>query len=154
MAFALTTKQIELRGNWLVATVQNSNTEWVSSQLDLNEYIGNREGEFDVTSSGWFNSAKEWSWRLEGTIMFAQLMTGAGWYGNETSINLNLFVKNDDGTLKFQRLFVFPLRRRFPVLLTTLIQSRLHHDFSLLFQARIYHSPRIVYCSKWEAQSI
>jgi len=109
MAFALTAKQIELRGKWLVATIQNSNTEWVSSQLDLNEHIGNREGEFDVTSSGWFNSAKDWSWRLQGTVMFAQLMTSTGWYGKETSINLNLFVKNDGGTLKFLKLFVFSL---------------------------------------------
>lgn len=106
MTFSLSAKNIGQRGCWVVALVRKPDTEWTLSKLNLNDYIDNNDGEFDVTMSRWFNSTKEWSWRLEGTTLFAQLRTNAGWYANETSITHHLVVKNKEGSLVFQKLLV------------------------------------------------
>ncbi|KAI1468165.1 CNVH-domain-containing protein [Daldinia caldariorum] len=105
MAFSLTSKNIELRGSWLVAEVRKpEDGSWTSSRLNLNEHIGNNDGVFDVTMDRWHNTAQEWSVHLRGPILYARLRTIAGGYAEETSINLDLFVRNRDGNLEFQKL--------------------------------------------------
>ncbi|KAL9101179.1 MAG: hypothetical protein Q9163_003538 [Psora crenata] len=104
MAFSLTSKQIELRGSWLVAYVQKPDAQWTFSKLNLNDHIGNKDGQFDVTMSGWSNSAKSDSCRLEGTLLVAQLRHMNGSFGQEITINLDLFVRNNSGALAFQKL--------------------------------------------------
>ncbi|KAI1378137.1 hypothetical protein F4677DRAFT_36160 [Hypoxylon crocopeplum] len=104
MAFSLSSKQIELRGSWLCAITQKADTSWTYSKLDLNKYVGNDDGEFDITTGGWYESIKERSSCLDGTFLYAQLRTKEGSYAPETCINLNLFVGNLDGCLKFHSL--------------------------------------------------
>jgi hypothetical protein len=106
MSFSLTTKNIGLRGSWLVGTAQQKDASWVSSKINLNDHIGNDDGEFDVTSDSWFNSARDGSCRLEGTVLFAQLRTRAGYYASETCVNLDMFVENKNGRLEFRKLYV------------------------------------------------
>ncbi|KAI0179643.1 CNVH-domain-containing protein [Hypoxylon sp. FL1284] len=104
MAFSLTSKNVELRGSWLVAVVRKPDGSWNVSKLDLNEHIGNRNGEFDVAMDRWYNSAENWSCHLRGPILCAQLRTITGACSPERCINLDLFVKNHDGSLEFQDL--------------------------------------------------
>ncbi|KAI1803246.1 CNVH-domain-containing protein [Daldinia bambusicola] len=105
MAFSLTSKNIELRGSWLVAEVRRpEDGSWTFSRLNLNEHIGNNDGVFDVTMDRWHNTAQQWSVRLRGPILYARLRTIAGGYAEETCINLDLFVRNRDGNLEFQKL--------------------------------------------------
>ncbi|KAF3060059.1 hypothetical protein GL218_04684 [Daldinia childiae] len=105
MAFSLTSKQIELRGSWLVASVRKPEDDsWSFSKLNLNEHIGNTNGTFDITGDRWHNSAQEWSVHLRGPYLYARLRTISGAYAEETCINLDLFVRNRDGILEFQKL--------------------------------------------------
>ncbi|KAK6351988.1 hypothetical protein TWF718_005137 [Orbilia javanica] len=105
MAFALTTSDFALQEDTLlVAWVYKDEDTWVQSRIDLNEYIGCYNGEFDVASSGWFGWSRPGSSYLQGTVLFAQLMKPNGSWGPKTSIDLNIFIKNDNGTLKFQKL--------------------------------------------------
>ncbi|KAI1641932.1 CNVH-domain-containing protein [Daldinia loculata] len=105
MAFSLTSKQIELRGSWLVASVRKpEDGSWTFSRLNLNEHIGNTNGTFDIIGDRWFNSAQEWSVHLRGPYLYARLRTISGAYAEESCINLDLFVRNRDGILEFQKL--------------------------------------------------
>ncbi|KAI0379471.1 CNVH-domain-containing protein [Hypomontagnella monticulosa] len=104
MAFSLTSKQVELRGSWLVALVQQPDASWAFSKLNLNEHIGNKDGGFDATMGWWYHTALEWSCRLRGPFLYARLKTTVGEWSPETCINLDLFVKNRDGGLEFQKL--------------------------------------------------
>ncbi|KAI1103378.1 Cyanovirin-N [Jackrogersella minutella] len=104
MAFSLTSKQVELRGSWLVAVVQKDDGSWTFSKLNLNEHVGNKDGQFDVTIDRWYNTAEHWSCHLQGTSLSAQMMTVEGSWAPETCINLDLFVRNKDGSLEFQKL--------------------------------------------------
>lgn len=104
MAFSLTSKQVELRGSWLAAVLQKDDGSWTFSKLNLNEHVGNNDGSFDVTIDKWYNTAEHWSCHLQGTSLLAQLKTREGAWAPETSINLDLFVRNKDGSLEFQKL--------------------------------------------------
>ncbi|KAI1453647.1 Cyanovirin-N [Annulohypoxylon moriforme] len=104
MAFSLTSKQVELRGSWLAAILQKDDGSWTFSKLNLNEHVGNNDGSFDVTIDKWYNTAEQWSCHLQGPFLSAQLKTREGAWAPETSINLDLFVRNKDGSLEFQKL--------------------------------------------------
>ncbi|KAI1398180.1 Cyanovirin-N [Hypoxylon fuscum] len=104
MAFSLTSRHLELRGSWLVAKIQKPDSSWTLARLNLNEHLGNNDGEFDVTMDRWYNSAMDWSCHLRGTLLCAQLRTVAGELAPERRINLDMFVKNQDGSLEFQKL--------------------------------------------------
>lgn len=104
MAFSLTAKNLELRGSWLVAAVQQPDGSWSFAKLNLNDHIGNNNGDFDVTMDRWYNTAEDWSCHLRGPVLCAQLRTISGTYAPERCINLDLFVKNHDGSLEFQDL--------------------------------------------------
>ncbi|KAI0887037.1 Cyanovirin-N [Annulohypoxylon maeteangense] len=104
MAFSLTSKQVELRGSWLAAVLQKDDGSWTFSKLNLNEHVGNNDGSFDVTIDKWYNTAENWSCHLQGPFLSAQLKTREGAWAPETSINLDLFVRNKDGNLEFQKL--------------------------------------------------
>ncbi|KAI2466958.1 Cyanovirin-N [Annulohypoxylon bovei var. microspora] len=104
MAFSLTSKQVELRGSWLAAVLQKDDGSWSFSKLDLNEHVGNNDGEFDVTIDKFYNTAEHWSCHIQGPFLRAQLKTREGAWAPETSINLDLFVRNKDGSLEFQKL--------------------------------------------------
>ncbi|KAI2616759.1 hypothetical protein GGR54DRAFT_649186 [Hypoxylon sp. NC1633] len=104
MAFSLTSKNPSLRGPWLSAMVQKADSSWTYSRLDLNKHIGNADGAFDVTIDRWHDSADASSCRLRGTFLFARLRATDGDFAAETCINLDLFVANVDGCLRFQTL--------------------------------------------------
>ncbi|KAK6517588.1 hypothetical protein TWF281_004238 [Arthrobotrys megalospora] len=105
MAFALTTRDFALQEDTLlVAQIRKDKDTWVYSRIDLNNHIGCYNGEFDVTSSGWFSWSRPGSSYLQGTVLFAQLMRPDRTWGPRTSIDLNLFLENNNGTLEFQKL--------------------------------------------------
>ncbi|KAL2004171.1 hypothetical protein VTN02DRAFT_5820 [Thermoascus thermophilus] len=103
-AFQHTAENIELRGSWLHAKLRRCNGDVVPSQIDLNEHIANNDGDFDLSGSRWFDSAR--AVRLDGTILHAQLRTRAGKYSADRSLDLSLFLSNDDGDLKFIKPYV------------------------------------------------
>ncbi|KAI1771061.1 Cyanovirin-N [Hypoxylon cercidicola] len=104
MAFSLTAKHLELRGSWLVAVVQKADGSWNFAKLNLNDHIGNNNSDFDVTMDRFYNSTADWSCHLRGPLLCAQMGTITGSYAPERCINLDLFVKNHDGSLEFQDL--------------------------------------------------
>ncbi|KAK6510242.1 hypothetical protein TWF481_004958 [Arthrobotrys musiformis] len=104
MAFALTTSDFALQEDTLlVAWVRKGEDLWVQSRIDLNKHIGSYDGEFDIASSGWFGWSRPGTSHLQGTVLFAQLMRPDGSWGPMASIDLNLFIRNDNGTLRFQK---------------------------------------------------
>lgn len=103
-AFQHTAENIELRGSWLHANLRRCNGDLVPSQIDLNEHIANNDGEFDLSGSRWFDSAR--AVRLDGTILHAQLRTKAGKYSADRSLDLSLFLSNEDGNFKFIKPYV------------------------------------------------
>jgi hypothetical protein len=45
MTFHISAKEIELKdGHWLKATLKNRNGDWVHSKIDLDECLGNTDG--------------------------------------------------------------------------------------------------------------
>ncbi|KAL2010528.1 hypothetical protein VTN00DRAFT_6335 [Thermoascus crustaceus] len=98
-AYRLNTKNIELRGSWLHANLRRFNGDLVPSRIDLNEHIANNDGEFDLSGSRWFDSAR--AVRLDGTILHAELRTRSGKYSEDRSLDLSLFLSNEDGNFKF-----------------------------------------------------
>ncbi|OTA53171.1 Cyanovirin-N [Hypoxylon sp. EC38] len=104
MAFSLTSKHVELRGSWLVALVRKDDNTWTFSKLNLNDHVGNNDGNFDVTMDRWYNSAEHWTCHLRGPFLCAQLRTLVGSWAPETYVNLDLFIRNKDGNLEFQKL--------------------------------------------------
>jgi hypothetical protein len=110
MAFSQTSKDITLDGSKLSAQVKDRQGCWRSSTIDLNDHIGNKDGSFYVDSTNWHASAV--STRLDGTVLRSTLYTIAG-SQKEACLELNLFLTNDDGELKFLRLFVYGQVQRF-----------------------------------------
>ena len=71
-------------------------------KLDLNNHIQNRNGVFDVLGGSWKLSAKDGAY-IKGSTLFASLRDRQGKYLPETWVNLNMFISNTDGALKFGR---------------------------------------------------
>lgn len=102
MAFTLSSNNVALSGTTLSARCGKGDGQWVTSTIDLNNYLGNQNGTFDMQSVNWFASAIHEKTSLEGSLLCTVLYDSTG-NKNETCLNLNLCVANIFGTLTFRK---------------------------------------------------
>jgi hypothetical protein len=94
MWFGFTIRNARLQLTVLNADCQTSAGDWQQSQLDLDHYLGNKDGVFDWRGEK-FNSTAE-NLRLEDTTLSARLQTRQfKWL--EASVDLNYHLINEDG---------------------------------------------------------
>ncbi|KAK3392411.1 Cyanovirin-N [Sordaria brevicollis] len=101
MAFYNSCRGVELNGSTLAAQCQCNDGSWRYSAIDLDEYIGNNDGKFDTRTNQFFATAS--NAHLEGSVLHAKLKNSYGGYNDEQTVDLNLFITNDDGYLKFKQ---------------------------------------------------
>lgn len=101
MAFYNSCRDVELNGSTLSAQCQSKEGYWGYSEIDLNDYIGNREGYFDTRTDRFYETATDVY--LEGSVLHADMKDSYGYYQGDQTIDLNLFITNDDGQLKFKQ---------------------------------------------------
>jgi hypothetical protein len=107
MAFRITSHSITLDGGGaLRATCQVSDQEWRQSSLRLGDHIGNRDGRFSFAETNFERSAEDIQLLEDGTVLSAKLYRGYGKTCATDTLNLNLWVANINGTLKFRKPFV------------------------------------------------
>ncbi|KAJ1323282.1 CVNH domain-containing protein [Microdochium nivale] len=99
MSFSQSSQCYRLEGSTLFAMCQRSDGNLVDSQIDLDNYIGNSDGEFAVGGSGWFESADPAATRLDGTVVITLLKREDGQYGSDQFVDLDDWITNSDGQL-------------------------------------------------------
>ncbi|KAI0632853.1 hypothetical protein C8Q77DRAFT_1120153 [Trametes polyzona] len=104
MAFAITSHNIRVEDSILKADAEpRDGSVTRASTLDLNLFIGNCDGSFDVPGSGFYASAREISYDDRTHVLRALLKKGSGgdieWV--PAALYLNAYVTNDDGDLRF-----------------------------------------------------
>jgi hypothetical protein len=91
-----TIRNARLEGTVLIADCQTSAGDWQQSLLDLDHYLGNKDGIFDWQGENFNSSAKDL--RLEDTSLSARLQTlQTTWL--DASVDLNYHLVNEDGHL-------------------------------------------------------
>ena len=100
MAFTLSSSNISLTGTTLKASCKNESGGKADSSLDLNSYIGNENGAFDLFSTGFSSSSR--NTRLDGHKLYSELKKSDGTYVS-AYLELNAFIANWDGALKFEK---------------------------------------------------
>ncbi|KAL6400148.1 hypothetical protein AUP68_15841 [Ilyonectria robusta] len=104
--FHLSAEDISLEdGHILHAKVANEEGEFLDSQLDLDYYIGNDDGNFQWGGENYSHSAEDISFELEGDDNVPVLRASLGnMEGENVSRDLNLAecIGNDNGVLVFE----------------------------------------------------
>lgn len=98
MSFSESSMGVYLEGTTLHASCQNGSDQWVHSSLDLDTVLGNNNGDFDTNSTGFSKTAQDITLEEDTNVLRAKLKQGQTW--KDASIDLNSFIKNDDGQLK------------------------------------------------------
>lgn len=100
MSFSLTSSTISLSGGILEASCLATDGSRKSSSLDLDQYIGNNNGSFDLTSKNFSRSAHDCVYdkgTIKGSLRsFDDTLTTA-------SLCLDMYVTNVDGRLVFSK---------------------------------------------------
>lgn len=102
MSFTLTSTNVSVSGDGILrAKCRAIDGSWRDSKLNLDEFIGNKEGAFDIghgNSKGFSRSARDILYK-DG-ILHATLRSSGGqlWPG---SFSLDMYVSNMDGQLRF-----------------------------------------------------
>ncbi|KAJ6017473.1 Cyanovirin-N [Penicillium sp. IBT 35674x] len=103
MAFAQSSQDLRITtkedGLFLSARAQDEDGNWLATEINLDEIIGNGDGMFVWDSVNVSQSAK--NIHLEGTTLTADLRTADGGYRERQSIDLNERIGNDNGNLVF-----------------------------------------------------
>ncbi|KAH6603517.1 cop9 signalosome complex subunit 5 [Trichoderma cornu-damae] len=102
MSFSQSSRNYRLEGSRFIAEVCCEDGTWVDSVIDLNEYVGNNEGVFDLEGNNVFGSADQISWRLDGTTIITLLYKSDGTFGAEQFLNLDNYISNENGVLVFR----------------------------------------------------
>ncbi|KAF8190017.1 Cyanovirin-N [Mycena galopus ATCC 62051] len=97
MSFVETSRNYRLEGTTLLAECQDREGQYQNSQLNLNDVLGNNDGEFDLSGTNFGDSAN--NIRLDNTALVASLQTKDGNW-REAAIDLNSFISNEDGSLE------------------------------------------------------
>ncbi len=101
MAFTLSSTKLSLDGAILTANCRASSGTWSTSSLDLNGYLGNLNGAFNMDRRDFTKSA--YDIQLHGNLLRARLKDYSGaWV--DAIFNLDLCVANHDGSLRFRAL--------------------------------------------------
>ena len=100
MSFSASSKDIHLEGATLFADCAKADgEEFSSSRLDLDNMIGNIDGNFQWGESSFSQSAQ--NIRLEGSTLYAELQTPSGNW-QDASVNLDEHIGNMDGELTYE----------------------------------------------------
>ncbi len=100
MSFSLTSKNIEISAEGVLsAECKNVTGQYLYSTLDLNPYIGNIDGNFQWGSDKFALTSSNLS--VSGSILSGKLKKNNG-NTNDSTINLDDHIKNDEGHLKYQ----------------------------------------------------
>jgi hypothetical protein len=92
-------------GHILRARLRNEKGEWVDSEIDLNDCLGNDDGKFECNGADFLQTATNIKLELGGSdridlILRAVLTDGVG-NKKEADINLGDHIENIDGRLVF-----------------------------------------------------
>ncbi|KAF9997700.1 hypothetical protein BGZ80_006942, partial [Entomortierella chlamydospora] len=88
MSFSATSMNVYLHHDHVLrATCQDEDGNWVESELDLDDFIGNDDGWFSWDSGNFSESAQDV--RLEGYLLTAELPKRDGDYRERQGIDLN-----------------------------------------------------------------
>ncbi|KAF7534207.1 hypothetical protein G7054_g6426 [Neopestalotiopsis clavispora] len=99
--FFATAEGLRLEDNhFLRGRLQRIDGEWVDTEINLNEHIGNADGHFEWNSSGFADSAEDIYLSIEGTgpvaVLRARLRREDGeWESRD--LNLSERLANNDG---------------------------------------------------------
>lgn len=98
--FSISTTDRFVENEYLYCKAQTKNGSWVDASLDLNAHLGNEDGRFQPGGENAWYTSEQGSWRLQGVVLYASLKNRQGQF-KEASINLDHYVDNDNGVLKF-----------------------------------------------------
>ena len=99
MSFSKTCSNIKLEGSKLSASCRTSSGGTKSSSLDLNDYIGNTDGFFDITCTNYSTSGARNISLVSRVILSGEFATSDGQFTRMTRLNLDNFVRNNSGSL-------------------------------------------------------
>ncbi|KAH7025685.1 Cyanovirin-N [Microdochium trichocladiopsis] len=98
MSFWDSSQEVTLEDNILRASCQDVEGNWQTTEINLNDFLGNSNGIFEWGGGGWHGTAT--NYRLEGPVLVAQLDDGNGEWP-EAKIDLNERITNNNGQLEF-----------------------------------------------------
>lgn len=85
--FLESSQNVRMNGPILIADCNNGLGVFTTSTLDTNNVLGNNNGQFQIGSNGWFDSAQNVS--FSGSTLSANLPNTAGTSSNRTQIDLD-----------------------------------------------------------------
>ncbi|KAI1498296.1 Cyanovirin-N [Biscogniauxia marginata] len=102
MSFFTTSENIRLEDkHYLRARLQTVDGQWVDSEINLNEFIGNNNGHFAWDGKNFSQTAEDVRVSIEGTgpvcVLRARLRTEDGQY-RDSDLNLSERLGNNNGT--------------------------------------------------------
>jgi len=102
MSFILSSQNVYLDcdSQILRAECQREDGEWTTSEFNLNEVLGNIDGEFEWEASNFGESASDI--RLDGDVLFANLRRADDSWNCDVEIRLGERIRNINGTLTFE----------------------------------------------------
>jgi hypothetical protein len=97
MAFSLTSQEIRLNDSHeLFALCQRCDQSWRESTIDLDQILGNIDGQFTPGFEMFSRTSQNCS--LDGSILSAELQRSSGQWSS-TRIDLDMIISNIDGDL-------------------------------------------------------
>ncbi|KAJ5774939.1 hypothetical protein N7457_009835 [Penicillium paradoxum] len=109
MGFHKSSMGIKLKDKHLVtAYCKRPSGEATYSELDLNQFLGARKGDFAWGEQNFSDRARNVDFRLEGPnnepVLYAELEDDEG-KSHQRHLNLGACIKNEDGQLHFMQCF-------------------------------------------------
>ncbi|EMR64346.1 hypothetical protein MGN70_004254 [Eutypa lata] len=105
MSFNTSSQDVRIEGGHILkARVQNEGGDFVDSEINLNDFLGNDDGRFDWSGQNFSETAENISFSIEGgadvPVLRARLQKLDGEYV-DADVNLAERVSNDNGRLSF-----------------------------------------------------
>ncbi|KAL5606511.1 uncharacterized protein BROUX77_003704 [Berkeleyomyces rouxiae] len=105
MSFHLSAEDIHMDGSVLKARLQNSEGDWVDTEIDLNQHLGNVDGHFEWDGENFSGTAENIHFSIEGggevPVLRATLFNCEG-QPTDADVNLSERITNDNGHFKFE----------------------------------------------------
>ncbi|KAL2825452.1 Cyanovirin-N [Aspergillus cavernicola] len=105
MSFHESAQNIRIEdGSRLVADLQNEDGDFVHSEIDLNEVLGNNDGHFEWDGEGFSGSAEGTHFDIEGDSnvpILRSVLTNCEGEPVEANVNLSERIVNDNGSFQF-----------------------------------------------------
>ncbi|KAJ4126967.1 hypothetical protein NW768_008588 [Fusarium equiseti] len=100
MSFYESSRNVELIDDRILqAELKDVDGNWVQSMINLDDIIGNIDGEFVWNGENFTHTAN--NIHLDGSVLTADLENNNGDFGSAQAIDLNEFIANINGELDF-----------------------------------------------------